>query len=220
MTAGVLLAVAGVLFVIGERQAFIQMLAFLPALAGLLVGVATAGGAVWRCVRPGTPNAGRAANARPVVRRREEVGVPGPVAERRVEAVRAMAPVEAVTGPPPYRRQRPLLSRGELAFYRPLLDVVGPGVTVLAKVRLGDLVAVRPGAERWRHWSNQVNRKHVDFVLCAGPMLTPFLVIELDDRSHARRTGLGGTGWWTRRWPQPGGRSRGCGPSRRTTWRT
>ena len=86
----------------------------------------------------------------------------------------------------PYRRRVELMSQGERAFYGALLRAVGPDVTVFTKVRLADLVEVAAGSERWHHWHNRVTGKHVDFVLCQGAGVVPFLMVELDDRSHGR----------------------------------
>ena len=86
----------------------------------------------------------------------------------------------------PYRRRSDLLSRGELAFYGVLARAAGRGVTVFTKVRLGDLLDVPNGTPGWHQHHRRITHKHVDFVLCSGPRLTPFLVVELDDRTHAR----------------------------------
>jgi very-short-patch-repair endonuclease len=66
-----------------------------------------------------------------------------------------------------------------------------PEPLLLAKVRLADLVevdAAKVGGDRSRRATaqNRINGKHADFVLCHPETTRPLLVIELDDRSHAR----------------------------------
>ena len=58
--------------------------------------------------------------------------------------------------------------------------------SVLAKVRLADIVTVARGDEHWQSQFNRISSKHADFVLCALESFEPLLVIELDDASHDR----------------------------------
>ena len=76
-----------------------------------------------------------------------------------------------------------LLSQGEKAFYDVLYQVVGNRAVIFTKVRLLDLIQCEE-SRGWRIFTNRINRKHVDFVLCDPQTLAPLLVIELDDRSH------------------------------------
>lgn len=57
---------------------------------------------------------------------------------------------------------------------------------IFAKVGLDDLLTVRRGPLKYLAYRNQISQKHVDFILCSPDDLTPLLVIELDDSSHAR----------------------------------
>ena len=97
---------------------------------------------------------------------------------------RRPSPDRAVASEMPYRRRTALLSAGERVLYRALQQAVGDDVTVFAKVRLSDLVDVPLDASQWRRWHARITQKHVDFVLCAGPEVTPFLILEVDDRSR------------------------------------
>ena len=82
---------------------------------------------------------------------------------------------------PPFVRKNDLFSAAEAAFHQTLLRLA-PEHTVLAKVRLADLVRVQaPGREFWQLF-NSIAARHVDFVLC-DERLTPVVVIELDDSS-------------------------------------
>ncbi len=85
---------------------------------------------------------------------------------------------------PPYTRRPSLLTAAELRFYQVLLQAVPPGLAVFVKVRLMDLVSVPDDA--WREHGAPGSGMHVDFVLADASGIVPRLVIELDDRSHAR----------------------------------
>lgn len=85
----------------------------------------------------------------------------------------------------PYRR-RYLLTKNEWAFYKSLKPVADElGYTVLAKIRVADLVEVTAkDRSEWQKYFNKVNKKHVDFVLAKPENLQIVLLIELDDNSH------------------------------------
>jgi len=87
----------------------------------------------------------------------------------------------------PYALRDDFLSKAELNFYRVLVGVVSPDVTVLTKVSLGDLFYAKSGdSSEWRIYTNKIDRKHVDFLLCDRQTMQPLAGIELDDRSHQR----------------------------------
>lgn len=87
----------------------------------------------------------------------------------------------------PYALRDNFLSKAELNFYHMLRSGVSPEVTVLAKVSLGDLFYVKSGDNsEWRIYTNKIDRKHVDFLLCDRRTMQPLAGIELDDRSHRR----------------------------------
>jgi hypothetical protein len=89
--------------------------------------------------------------------------------------------------PLPYQRRHSLFTKGELAFYHPLLHVVNGRYAIFGKVRLADLVITPPDTRRAKFWFRMVSQKHIDFVLCHPATLKPLLAIELDDRSHSTR---------------------------------
>lgn len=86
----------------------------------------------------------------------------------------------------PYRRRGPLLTQGEAAFYRVLLLAIGRRYHVAFKARLADLVTCSEKA--WESgFGHMIARHHVDFALCDYRTMDVVAVIELDDRSHARK---------------------------------
>jgi len=83
----------------------------------------------------------------------------------------------------PYTARGPLLSRGELAFYRALLRALPAGTALFPKVRLADVIAC-PAAS-WARYGGPIAGKHLDFVLAEAATTRVLLAVELDDRSHA-----------------------------------
>lgn len=85
-----------------------------------------------------------------------------------------------------YRKQEQLFSAAELRFLAVLDQAIAPGQRILGKVRLADLLFVKPGLNpKARQLAlNRVAQKHVDFVVCSGPALIPICAVELNDSSH------------------------------------
>src|SRR5580692_3355416 len=83
---------------------------------------------------------------------------------------------------------KPLLTRPEQQLYGRLVRAF-PGHIILAQVALSQLLTVaRAVAHRdAQSTTNRFRQLVADFVLCA-PDFTAVAVIELDDRSHNRRT--------------------------------
>ena len=67
---------------------------------------------------------------------------------------------------------------------RAIRRAVAGDYTILMKVRLGDFVWLANEPQERKFHNNQVQCKHVDFLLCDKVMIEPLLVIELDDSSH------------------------------------
>jgi very-short-patch-repair endonuclease len=82
-----------------------------------------------------------------------------------------------------YALRDDFLTLAEASFFRVLCLSVGDDLLIFPKVRLADLVYAPKQDAQYGAWQ-KINRKHVDFVLCAVATLRPQLVIELDDRSH------------------------------------
>lgn len=86
----------------------------------------------------------------------------------------------------PYKKKL-LLTKNEWSFYKSLKPVADElGYSVLAKIRVADLVEVSQTKDRseWQKYFNKINKKHVDFVLAKPENLQVVLLIELDDNSH------------------------------------
>ena len=100
-----------------------------------------------------------------------------------------VAGIAARRGPDlPYVAAKGLLSPAERAFFVVLQRAVGGEFQLFAKVRVGDILQVRPGVEGKRRYAafGRISSKHADFVACDARTFAVVGVIELDDRSHAR----------------------------------
>jgi hypothetical protein len=86
----------------------------------------------------------------------------------------------------PYFPRPFLLSKGELAFYHAMRQVLPPRLLVSFKVRLSDVINC-PG-DAWRQgFGARISQKHLDFVVVDAETTAVRFVIELDDRTHQRR---------------------------------
>ncbi len=87
----------------------------------------------------------------------------------------------------PYRQREHFLTSAELSFFMILKTIVGERAALSAKVGLGDLFVVKTEDQsRYRVYTNKIDRKHVDFLLCDLATMRPLVGIELDDSSHQR----------------------------------
>lgn len=80
--------------------------------------------------------------------------------------------------------KRDLLSPAEVNFFRVLSQVIGDEYLITFKVRLADIMSVRPGTKERQTAQNKINCKHVDFLICDKTDLSAKFAIELDDKSH------------------------------------
>lgn len=94
----------------------------------------------------------------------------------------SVAPTEKL----PYHLRDDFLSAAERSVFGVLCQVVGTQGVVCPKVRVADLLFVADRRSN-QGYVNRIDRKHVDFVICAPDTLTPRVVVELDDASHERR---------------------------------
>jgi len=85
----------------------------------------------------------------------------------------------------PYKKKL-LLTKNEWSFYKALKPAADElGYTVLAKIRVADLVEVTTSdRSEWQKYFNKVNKKHIDFALAKPDNLQIVLLIELDDNTH------------------------------------
>jgi hypothetical protein len=87
----------------------------------------------------------------------------------------------------PYSVGDHFLSPAEHSFFRVLKSVVSDSALISTKVNLGDLFYAKSSeASKYRIYTNKIDRKHVDFLLCDPNTVQPIAGIELDDRSHQR----------------------------------
>lgn len=67
----------------------------------------------------------------------------------------------------PYQMRDAFLSSAEISFYHVLRSIAGEDSMLLTKVSLGDLFYVKSSeSSKYRTYTNKINRKHVDFLLC------------------------------------------------------
>lgn len=87
----------------------------------------------------------------------------------------------------PYQLRDDFLSPAEQSFYLVLKTAIGEWALICPKVSLGDLFFAKAGDPgEYRIYTNKIDRKHVDFLLCDPRTVKPLLGIELDDKSHQR----------------------------------
>ena len=106
---------------------------------------------------------------------------PGVAKEQQTEPEATIKDLEKM----PYKKKL-LLTKNEWSFYKALKPAADElGYTVLAKIRVADLVEVT-AADRseWQTYFNKINKKHIDFALAKPENLQLVLLIELDDNSH------------------------------------
>lgn len=81
-------------------------------------------------------------------------------------------------------QKRWLFSYNEKDAYNKLRPIAEKlGYTVLAKVRLLDLLEPAKGNPKYKTYFYKIQAKHVDFVLCDEKLVARY-IIELDDSSH------------------------------------
>ena len=85
---------------------------------------------------------------------------------------------------PEYQKSKSVLTYRERILLRAIRRAVAGEYTILMKVRMGDFVWLANEPQDRKFHSNQVQCKHVDFLLCDKVTIEPLLVIELDDSSH------------------------------------
>ncbi len=87
----------------------------------------------------------------------------------------------------PYLLRDDFLSLAEQSFFLTLKHTCSDWALICPKVALGDLFYVKSGDPSYfRTYTNKIDRKHVDFLLCDPKTARPLLGIELDDKSHQK----------------------------------
>lgn len=83
-----------------------------------------------------------------------------------------------------------LFTPAERSFLGVLDAAVSENYRVFAKVRVADILSPKKGMNRknWQIAFNKISAKHFDYVLCCKESLKVMAVIELDDKSHNKRS--------------------------------
>lgn len=86
----------------------------------------------------------------------------------------------------PYQKEPVLFTPAERSFLAVLEPALGNQFRVLGKVRLADVIKVKPGlsGSARQQAFNRIQSKHLDFVVCDPNDLSVQFVVELDDSSH------------------------------------
>tara|TARA_R110002049_G_scaffold13509_2_gene58535 strand:- start:167751 stop:168461 length:711 start_codon:yes stop_codon:yes gene_type:complete len=89
-----------------------------------------------------------------------------------------------------YTKKAEFLSNAERSFFGVLVQAVDNHGTVLAKVRVADVLAPKKGNDKstWQKAFNRISAKHFDFIICESSSLDPIVAVELDDRSHKSKS--------------------------------
>lgn len=88
-----------------------------------------------------------------------------------------------------YQKEPTLFTPAERSFLGVLEQVVGNEYRIMGKVRLADVLKVKPGItnpERQRAF-NKIQSKHLDFIACDPNNLSIQFAVELDDKSHSQQ---------------------------------
>ncbi len=88
----------------------------------------------------------------------------------------------------PYQKEPTLFTPAERSFLGVLEQAIGNEVRIMGKVRVADVLKVRPGLDAKARQSafNRIQSKHLDFVACDPNDLSIRFAVELDDKSHDR----------------------------------
>jgi hypothetical protein len=89
----------------------------------------------------------------------------------------------------PYAIRDDFQAPAEQNLYQALKSILPPGVVVLPKVALGELFVARPSdPAKVRFYTNKMDRKRVDLLLCDARTLRPIAGIQLEEQSllHSR----------------------------------
>ena len=88
----------------------------------------------------------------------------------------------------PYKLRDDFLSPAEHSFYLVLQQAVSDWALICPKVNLRDLFYAKiSGAREKRIFTNKIDRKHVDFVLCDPKTMKVLVAVELDDKTHNQK---------------------------------
>lgn len=89
----------------------------------------------------------------------------------------------------PYKLRSSIFNASEKAFYLELKKQMEDKYEIFTKVRIIDFIEVPKGSRNYSKWRNKIWAKHVDFLLC-DKELRPVIAIELDGKSHLKKSRL------------------------------
>ena len=86
----------------------------------------------------------------------------------------------------PFQKEPVLFTPAERSFLAVLETALGNQFRVMGKVRLADVISVKPGlsGSARQQAFNRIQSKHLDFVVCDPKDMAVQFVVELDDSSH------------------------------------
>jgi very-short-patch-repair endonuclease len=89
----------------------------------------------------------------------------------------------------PYQKEPTLFTAAERSFLGVLEQALANEFRIMGKVRLADIVGVRPGLSNSERQTafNKISAKHVDFAVFAPDDLSIQFAVELDDSSHGQK---------------------------------
>lgn len=104
--------------------------------------------------------------------------------------------INLITGTKPkepedqFRRLDLLFSAAERSFLGVLDQACGDRYRVFGKVRGADVLAPAKGLNKsdWTRAFNRIKAKHLDFVICEPSTLQIKAIVELNDKSHKRKS--------------------------------
>lgn len=89
-----------------------------------------------------------------------------------------------------YQIKGPLFTPAERSFLYILDSAISDNYRIFGKVRVADVITPKKGIDRkkWQTAFNKISAKHFDYVLCCKDTLKVIAVIELDDKSHKKKS--------------------------------
>ncbi|NLF80807.1 MAG: DUF2726 domain-containing protein [Clostridia bacterium] len=81
----------------------------------------------------------------------------------------------------PYEKKQQVLSPLEMAFYQALLAHLQPGLAVMAKVRLDDILYVAQKSRETGALRDKLAGRGLDFLICESATLRPVCALDFDD---------------------------------------
>jgi hypothetical protein len=89
-----------------------------------------------------------------------------------------------------YQTKGPLFTPAERSFLGILDSAVSEKYRIFGKVRVADVMSPKKGMDRknWQTAFNKISAKHFDYVLCCKDTLKVIAAVELDDKSHKKKS--------------------------------